>query len=318
MTLHAALSLVGMLLALGLVLSMAVTGLIAWTILHPPRMTDGKAVYRLRRLSPGDLGLRFDVEQFTVRDEVTGRQLRIAAWWVPARVPSPATAVLVHGYADAKVGSIAWAPVLHELGLNVLALDLRAHGESDGTLCTGGAAETDDLTQVIDQLRARRPEATERLVLFGVSLGAAVAAAVASERTDVSAVILESPFASYTRAVRAHARLIGLPGGVLLRAAVRTAEAACGRRFDAAPPVDRIPRIACPTLVVLGSADLLLQPTDIAALRDAVQRQGIAGSTVWEVAGAGHLYALHQDPVGYRQRVTALMTAAGVPIVMPV
>ena len=312
MPLPALLSLTAVLLACGAALSAVVAALVAYTILHPPRMTDGKAAYRLRRLSPGDLGLRFEPEAYTVRDGRTGRSLHLAAWWIPAREPSSATAVLLHGYADAKVGAIAWAPPLHEVGLNVLAVDLRAHGESDGTLCTGGAAEAMDLTQVIDQLLARRPERTGQLVLFGASLGAAVAAAVAAAREDVSAVVLESPFASYRRAVRAHARLVGLPGGLILSAAVKMAELACGVRFDAARPVDRIRQIRCPTLVILGDDDLLLDSADVALLRDAVAAQSVAGSGVWDVPGAGHLLALHVDPAGYRQRLAAVLRAGGV------
>ncbi len=317
MTVHGLLTLTGVLLALGAILATAVAGLLAYVVLHPPRMTDGKAVYRLRRLSPGDLGLRFDVEWFTVRDARTARPLRLAAWWVPSATPSAATAVVLHGYADAKVGGIAWAPPLHELGLNVLAVDLRAHGESDGSMCTGGSAEADDVNQVVDQLLARRADACRQVVLFGASLGAAVAAAVAGGRGDVAAVVLESPFASYRRAVRAHARLVGLPNGPLLHAAVAVAEAACGVRFDAARPVDRIPRIACPVLVVLGDGDLLLDATDVTVLREAVARQGVAGSGVWDVAGAGHLLALHVDPAGYRRRLADVLRAGGVAVADP-
>ena len=315
---HAWLTLIGMLLAVGLAVGVAVVCLLAWVLLHPPRMTDGKAVYRLRRLSPGDLGLRFEAEWFTVRDGRTGRPLRLAAWWIPAAGPSTATAVLLHGYADAKVGGIAWAPPLHGLGLNVLAVDLRAHGESEGTLCTGGPAEADDVNQVLDQLLARRPDATRQVVLFGASLGAAVASAVAAGRTDVAAVVLESPFASYRRAVRAHAKLVGMPDGLLLHAAVAVAEAAGGHRFEAARPVDSIPRIRCPLLLVLGDADLLLGPADVAMLREAVGRQGVPGSAVWDVPGAGHLLALHVDPAGYRRRLADLMRSASVGPTVPV
>ena len=316
---HPLLTLTLMLLAGGGVVAATVTALLAYVVLHPPRMTDGKAAYRLRRLSPGDLGLRFEPEAFTVRDGRSGRPLHLTAWWIPAPGPATATAVLLHGYADAKVGAIAWAPPLVGLGLNVLALDLRAHGESGGSACTGGPAEADDVNQVIDQLLARRPAATRHVVLFGASLGAAVAAAVASGRTDLAAVVLESPFASYRRAVRAHARLVGLPGGLILSGAVALAEAACGFRFDAARPVDRIPRVTCPVLVVLGDGDLLLDATDVAMLRDAVARQGVArqgrpGSAVWDVAGAGHLLALHVDPAGYRQRLADIMRAGGVTV----
>src|SRR5436309_1814370 len=106
----------------------------ARTLLRPNRMTDAKALTLLRRLSPGDLGLDFEDVRFEVRDEQTGKPLRLAAWWIPAEELSHRTVLLLHGYADAKVGAIAWAPTLHGLHWNILALDLRAHGESAGRL----------------------------------------------------------------------------------------------------------------------------------------------------------------------------------------
>ena len=43
-----------------------------------------------------------------------------------SRAESDRCVVLLHGYADAKVGAIAWAPMWHELGYHALAIDLRA------------------------------------------------------------------------------------------------------------------------------------------------------------------------------------------------
>ena len=203
-------------------------------------------------------------------------------------IPSAATAVLVHGYADAKVGAIAWAPPLRELGLNVLAVDLRAHGESDGRLCTGGPAEADDVGQVIDQLLARRPDQARQVVLFGASLGAAVASIVAANRDDLAAVVLESPFASYRRAVRAHFRLVGMPDGPLLHAGRR------GGRGGLRAPVRRRPagRSDPPHPVPGAGRARRRRP---AAGRDgrrpaAGRRWGgraWPGSAVWDVPGGG-------------------------------
>src|SRR5690606_36813730 len=102
--------------------------------------------------------------------------------------------VALHGYSDAKVGVIAWAPTFHALGYGVLALDLRAHGESDGVSSTAGYFERHDVTEVINQFRAARPGETRSIVLFVMSLGAAVACAVAVDRDDLVGVVLESPF----------------------------------------------------------------------------------------------------------------------------
>src|SRR5881394_598903 len=184
--------LAAVLLGAGVVLTGAAVIVMAWALLRPPRMTDGKAAWLLQRLSPGDLGLAYEEVTFAVRDVRTGEALRIAAWWIPAAAPSDRCVVLLHGYADAKVGAVAWAPVWHRLGYHILAPDLRAHGESGGRESTGGYFERHDVDQVISQLRAERPAATRHVVLFGVSLGAAVAAAAAALRDDVAAVVLES------------------------------------------------------------------------------------------------------------------------------
>ena len=85
------------------------------------------------------------------------------------------------------------APVWHALGFHILALDLRAHGESAGVVSTAGDREQHDVVQVLDQLRADGPAQTRQLVLFGVSLGAAVALAVAA---DGSADAVESALPS--------------------------------------------------------------------------------------------------------------------------
>src|SRR5689334_21077842 len=130
------------LLVAGMVLVAATVAVMSWSLLRPPRMTDGKAAWLLRRLSPGDLSLSYEDVSFTVRDERGGGTIRIVGWWIPAVATSARDAgrcvVLIHGYADAKVGAIAWAPLWHARGYHVLAIDLRAHGDSGGAETTGG------------------------------------------------------------------------------------------------------------------------------------------------------------------------------------
>src|SRR3954469_8727640 len=159
-----ALRLILMLLACGVVLLALLVFVMAYFLLRPPRMADAKANWVLRRLTPADIGLNFTPLNFSIRDQQSNRPLKIAGWWVP-KDSSNKTALLLHGYADAKVGALAWAPLFHELGYNLLMPDLRGHGESGGTISSGGFWERHDIGQIIDELHARYPKQSQHLVI---------------------------------------------------------------------------------------------------------------------------------------------------------
>lgn len=314
----ALISLVAVLLTVGAGLVAVTIVFMARVLLAPPRMDDAKAVWLLKRLSPGDLGLRFETLNFPVRDERNGEKLKIAAWWIPDEAARGRCVVLIHGYADAKVGAIAWAPTFHALGVNILALDLRAHGESEGRYTTGGYFERHDVSQVIDQLRAERPNQTRQMAIFGISLGAAVAAATVVFRAetlqlrDIDAVILECPFSDYRDAISAHARVLGMPGTRLVRAAIRLAEKRSVADFSVIRPADLIRRIPCPLMVIRSDADLFVTAADAEIVEAAVtRREAEHGPTVyWQAENAHHVAALYEDPLVYWQRVGAFLETA--------
>jgi hypothetical protein len=305
--------LISVLLGVGVIMVVAAACVMAEGILRPPRMSDGKAVYVLKRLSPGDLGLRFTDERILVRDSAhpTGPRIDLAAWWIPAETSSGKCVVLLHGYADAKVGSIAWAPVWHSLGFHILAVDLRAHGESGGSESTAGFFERHDLNELLDQLRSSRPEETRELVLFGVSMGAAVALATAVMRDDLTAVVMDSPFADYRSAVEHNLDRLGLPTGVVARLAIWLAQQNSGANFAAVRPVKLIPDVPCPLMVIRGETDDFLDETESKAIEQTMSEHGKRyADAVWIVAAAGHLGALAADPDAYVRKLEEFLEDA--------
>jgi pimeloyl-ACP methyl ester carboxylesterase len=203
--------------------------------------------------------------------------------------------------------------MFHGLGMNVLAVDLRCHGESGGRYCSVGVYERDDLGQVVDQLRRDRPDETRQIVLFGVSLGAAVVAATSVNRSDIAAVILECPYADFCRAAVTHARVMGAPGGAITNAALHLAQWLSGADFSTVRPVDLIPRIPCPLMIIRGDNDFLVDEADAAALkRAAASRSAGAGQTIyWEIPNCGHVLGLATDP-GYQGRIKNFVQSAAV------
>jgi hypothetical protein len=281
-------------------------------LLRPRRMTDARALVQLRRLTPSDLDIEFEDVNFEVIDEHSGKKLKIAAWWMPQASANGRCAVLVHGYSDAKVGAIAWAPLLRSFNFNILAIDLRAHGESEGTYCTAGYYERHDLNQVIDQLRGQKPLDAAQVILFGISLGAAVVAAAAVLRDDLSAVILECPFAEYTRAVSYQAGRLGMPGPLFQDMSFKIAQWIARCDFAAVRPLDMIPKIHCPLLLIQALDDPFLSADDFAAMESAVKTrpQELGPSVVWTFPDVYHVVALAEHPEEYRSRLDNFLAAA--------
>jgi fermentation-respiration switch protein FrsA (DUF1100 family) len=296
--------------------------MMARILLMPPRMVGGKALWILKRLSPEDLDLPYEDLSFDVADEATGgrEKLRLPAWWIPAREPGgDRCVVIVHGYADSKVGGIAWAPTFVEMGWNVLAVDLRAHGEAQGRYTTAGYFERHDLSQIVDQIRATRPGQTRRLVLFGVSLGAAVVGGTADLRQaeaggacDVDAVIMECPYRDYPGAAQTHAAVMGMPGPMFQGAAIKLAERMSGADFYACSPVDVIPRLRCPVMVIHGAEDLFIDPAHMDAVEAATRgRAADLGPTVyWRAQKTHHVLALASDPALFRRMLEDFLASA--------
>jgi fermentation-respiration switch protein FrsA (DUF1100 family) len=143
-----------------------------------------------------------------------------------------------------------------------------------------------------------------------VSLGAAVAVGTAAGRDDIAAVILESPFGDYRRAVAAHGRIRGLPGGALRDAAIALAEWMSGADFRAVRPQTLIGRVACPVMLIHAGNDPFIPPGDAQALDAALIARANPRDVLWNVAGAGHVLGLAIETAEYRTRVDAFLQAA--------
>ena len=139
--------------------------------------------------TPAAVGLAYEDVEIRSTDGV-----RLSGWWVPSE-DSRRAAVLVHGWGGDKSDEhiLATAPIYHGEGYNVLAIDLRAQGESEGRRRTLGFRETRDVLGALLWLQKRgyRPEDT---VLHGWSMGGTTVVR-AAPGTGIAAVVEEAGYA---------------------------------------------------------------------------------------------------------------------------
>ena len=143
--------------------------------------------------TPGSVGLRYEELALRAADGVA-----LSAWFLPARGTPQGTVLFLHGNAEnisTHYAGVAWMPLE---GFNVLALDYRGYGSSAGAPSLAGVQL--DIDAALGALLARRDVDARRIVLFGQSLGGALAlhyAARGARRASLRAVIADSAFADY-------------------------------------------------------------------------------------------------------------------------
>ncbi len=176
-----------MLLRLGAVLALSYLSIVLLMWLFQERMLFLPGVGSEHVATPDEIGLYWQAVELTTDDGLT-----LDAWWLPAENPRAAL-LFLHGNAGNISHRLDSLEQFNRLGLSVLILDYRGYGKSEGRPSESGTAlDADAGWRWLQEKSGHDPE---RLVIFGRSLGAAVAAELAT-RNDPAAVILESPFRS--------------------------------------------------------------------------------------------------------------------------
>jgi uncharacterized protein len=147
---------------------------------------------RALETTPSAYGMAFDDVRLTTDDGE-----RLHGWWIPARPEAghtpAATVVIFHGNAGNISHRMETLRVWHGLGLNVFIFDYRGYGQSTGRATEAGTYR--DARAAWRHVTEERGIEAGEVVLFGRSLGAAVAARLATE-VEPRALILESTFTS--------------------------------------------------------------------------------------------------------------------------
>lgn len=262
------------LLALALLLLYAsIVAYTAWMLTHPPRRTYASALARGRPGDPSELERPLAFETWSFRS----RDLDLPVWDIRGELPSGPLVILIHGWADSRIGALARIPYLAPLASRIIAWDLPGHGEAPSSTRLG-TAEVDDLLALIEHLG---PDT--RPAVYGWSLGAGVAIAAAARTSAISAVIAESPYRYPETPAGNVLRARGLPARFTLPVALGILNLIFGglsrQSFDRA---SHAANATCSVLVLHGACD------EVCPLDDGRQIAAAARGALAEIPAGGH------------------------------
>lgn len=137
--------------------------------------------------TPYQVGLKFETVELITEDGV-----KLHAWFIPHDRPR-ATLLFFHSNAGNISHRLDSLEIFNALGLAVFIFDYRGYGNSEGRPSEQGIYR--DAQAAWRYLTETRRVPGERILLFGRSLGGAVAAYIGAEKNAMG-VVLESTFTS--------------------------------------------------------------------------------------------------------------------------
>jgi len=183
--------------------------------------------------TPEYSGLAYEEISVKTQDGVT-----ISGWYIPSG-DEKGVLLFCHGNAGNISHRLRSVEIFHSLGLSVLIFDYRGYGKSEGKPTESGTyLDGEAAWSYLVEVKGKSPA---RIILFGRSLGGAVAAEVALRKAPAG-LIIESSF---------------------------TSVAELGKKFYPWAPVDLIARykyatidkvgaITCPKLIIHSRGDELI------------------------------------------------------------
>lgn len=233
--------------------------------------------------TPADLGLPYEEVWHPVQPN---RNEQIHGWWIPAQGEEAGVLLYLHGNGINIGANVAHAKRFHQLGLSVLIIDYRGYGRSAGRFPDEQRVYEDaEISwRYLTQTRQFLPES---ILLYGHSLGGAIAIDLATRHPDAAGLIVQSSFTSMREMVDHTSRYGIFPVDQLLH-----------QRFDS---IGKVPQLQMPVLFIHGLADTQVPAAMSQALYEATPNPKqlylvpIAGhNNVADTAGDEYLRVVQQ------------------------
>jgi acetyl esterase/lipase len=125
----------------------------------------------------------------------SGKVDRLHGWWIPAEKSNAPIMLYFHHNAVNIGANVSQARQFHKLGYSILLMDYRGFGQSEGDFPTESQVY-EDAQAAWNYLTQDRKISAKQIVIYGHSIGGAIAIDLASKHPEASALIVQSTFTS--------------------------------------------------------------------------------------------------------------------------
>ncbi len=214
--------------------------------------------------------------------------------------------IMFHGYRSlADFDFCAGLPFAIKSGYNVLLVDQRAHGQSEGKCITFGVEESEDCVEWVNYALYRFGK-DARIILFGISMGASTVL-MATELglpENVEAIIADCGYTSPKEIIQKVMRERHLPVFAVYPLASLAAKCFGGFGLNAASAQKAMRRCNIPVLFIHGEDDRFV-PCQMS--RKNFRSCRAEGRRLLLVPGAGHALSYLADKDAYREAVISFL-----------
>jgi pimeloyl-ACP methyl ester carboxylesterase len=214
--------------------------------------------------------------------------------------------VIVHGYTVAHPWSLQFMKLFIPQQYNVLLIDQRAHGLSEGKYTTYGYKEKEDLACWVSWLIERK--GSDCLIGFhGQSLGGATVLEYSQiAKHPIPFMIIDCAFSDFSRLIRYQMKkLYKIPLFPFYYLVEKLVSLRAGFHFSDCQPLRAVQNSDFPILFIHGGADWFIPPQMSIEMHEA-QKKGWSDLVI--VPGASHGNSLPTNPVLYREAVDSFLS----------
>ncbi len=245
---------------------------------------------------PEDFGLKREDIYIPICDRGV-----ISGWFI-ANANSKKTIVLAHGFGMNK-GEILMRTFFLAKEYNLFYFDFLGSGGSAGRTEVG-YSEPEDIAAVINFLKKNKPQATEKIALYGLSQGAGAAVRYTSENKDISCLILEAVYFSFKN-IAGHwiwnRQKVPYFPAVYIYLLLKEIRLKCD--LDELSPKTKAPKVTAPVLLIHGAEDKISLPKNAQKVYDLLPGY----KELWIVPEAGHTSCSKAAATEYENRLTAFL-----------